>query len=72
MVFDVKEGWGSLCGFLGVDRPVGVLFPNVNDKEAYVRSFRRARDCVILRVVGKGLLVMGPVVLVVLAWCFAS
>ena len=67
LVFEVKEGWGPLCGFLGVERPVGVAFPNVNDSEAYVRSFRRARNWVILRVLMKGLLVLGPLV-VALVW----
>lgn len=67
LVFDVKEGWGPLCGFLGVERPVGA-FPHVNDAEAYVRSFRRARDWVILRVVGRALMVLVPLMAVVYAW----
>ena len=69
LVFEVKEGWGPLCGFLEVERPVGVAFPNVNDTEAYVRSFRRARDWVVLRVVVRGLLVLGPLV-VALVWAW--
>ena len=69
LVFEVREGWGPLWGFLGVERPVGVAFPNVNDTEAYVRSFRRARNSVILRVVVRGLLVLGPLVVgLVWAW----
>lgn len=65
LVFEVREGWGPLCKFLGVERPEGG-FPNVNDKGAYVRSFRRARDRVVLRVVVKGCLVLGP--MLVLLW----
>lgn len=67
LVFEVEEGWGPLCEFLGVDRPVGG-FPHVNDSEAYVRGFRRARDWVILRVVGRALLVLGPLFAVLYAW----
>lgn len=66
LVFEVAEGWGPLCGFLGVERPVGG-FPHVNDSEAYVRGFRRARDWVICRVVGKGLVVLVPLMAVVWA-----
>lgn len=67
LVFEVEEGWGPLCGFLGVERPVGA-FPHVNDAEAYVRSFRRARDWVVLRVVGRALMVLVPLLAVVYAW----
>lgn len=69
LVFDVKEGWGPLCGFLGFERPKGG-FPHVNDSEAYVRSFRRARDWVILRVIAKALMVFVPLVVVMYIWHF--
>ena len=65
--FDVKEGWDPLCGFLGVERPAGA-FPHVNDSDAYVRSFRRARDRVIFRVAVKGLMVFVSLMAVVYAW----
>ena len=65
LVFEVKEGWGPLCRFLGVQRPEGE-FPNVNDTEAYLRSFGRARNWIIWRVFLKGVLVFGP--LVALVW----
>jgi hypothetical protein len=35
LVFDAKEGWEPLCGFLGVDVPPEP-FPHVNTKEAMV------------------------------------
>ena len=59
LVFEVKDGWGPLCGFLGGWRPDGE-FPNVNDAEAYVRSFRRVRNQIFWRVFLKGVLVFGP------------
>ena len=64
--FDVKEGWAPLCRFLGVERPEGA-FPHVNDSEAYVRSFRRARDGVVVRVLGQGLMVLVAVMAAVWA-----
>ena len=67
LVFEVDEGWGPLCEFLGVERPGG-KFPHVNDSEAYVRGFRRARNRVVGRVVGKGLVVVVALVAVVCAW----
>ena len=42
LVFDVRDGWGPLCDFLGVLQPAGD-FPRVNDREAMLRRFRFAR-----------------------------
>ncbi|SEN58474.1 sulfotransferase family protein [Nonomuraea pusilla] len=38
LVFDVREGWGPLCAFLGVDVP-GEPFPHLNDSAAIRRTF---------------------------------
>jgi len=35
LVFDVKQGWGPLSGFLGVPVPEGVPFPRANDTESF-------------------------------------
>lgn len=35
LVYDVKEGWESLCEFLGVEIPEGKPFPHLNDKETF-------------------------------------
>ncbi|KAJ7828337.1 hypothetical protein B0H14DRAFT_3144249 [Mycena olivaceomarginata] len=35
--FEVKDGWGPLCAFLGKDIPA-MDFPNTNDKEDVLRS----------------------------------
>ena len=35
LVYEVREGWGPLCAFLGVPVPVGVPFPHVNDTEEF-------------------------------------
>jgi hypothetical protein len=37
LVYDVKEGWGPLCKFLGVEEPRDEPFPRLND----TRTFRR-------------------------------
>jgi len=34
LVFDVKEGWGPLCSFLGVDEPDSP-FPHLNDRDSF-------------------------------------
>ncbi len=42
LVFDVREGWGPLCRFLGVPVP-NVPFPNVNDRVSMLRQIRTLR-----------------------------
>ena len=39
LVFEVKEGWGPLCEFLGKPVP-SVPFPNVNEADKFKRIFR--------------------------------
>jgi len=57
LVFDVKEGWGPLCTFLGVPVPEKP-FPQVNDaadfKKRSVRMKRVAWATVIVPVVLSG------------------
>ena len=42
LVYEVKQGWGPLCDFLGVEAP-DKPFPHVNDGEAFRGFIRRAR-----------------------------
>jgi Sulfotransferase domain len=42
LVYDVKEGWGPLCDFLGVDIP-DQPFPHLNDTEVFRERIRRMR-----------------------------
>ena len=42
LVFEVKEGWGPLCSFLGVPVPEGRPFPRLNDAEEFRSRIRRA------------------------------
>ncbi|KDA41575.1 sulfotransferase family protein [Frankia sp. B2] len=39
LVFDVAQGWGPLCDFLGVPVP-GEQFPRLNNREAYAAKHR--------------------------------
>jgi hypothetical protein len=41
LVYEVKEGWGPLCEFLGVEVPENKPFPYLNDAEAFPREIRR-------------------------------
>lgn len=34
LVYEVKDGWGPLCEFLGVEVPVGKPFPRLKDTDA--------------------------------------
>jgi hypothetical protein len=34
LVFDVRQGWGPLCDFLGVEPPADEPFPHLNDSAA--------------------------------------
>ncbi|WP_166397491.1 sulfotransferase family protein [Rubrobacter marinus] len=40
LVYDVKEGWGPLCEFLGVEAPEDEPFPHLNDTEIFRRRVR--------------------------------
>ena len=42
LVYEVKEGWGPLCEFLGVDVP-DKPFPHLNDAEVFRGRIRRIR-----------------------------
>ena len=41
LLYEVKEGWGPLCAFLGVPVPEGERFPHVNDAEEFRSRIRR-------------------------------
>jgi Sulfotransferase domain len=43
LVYEVKEGWEPLCGFLGVAVPEGKPFPHLNDAEAFRKMLGRRR-----------------------------
>ncbi|MEV0201657.1 sulfotransferase family protein [Nonomuraea sp. NPDC050691] len=42
LVFDVREGWGPLCAFLGVEAPTEP-FPRLNDADSMRQMFQRLR-----------------------------
>ena len=42
LVFEVKEGWGPLCQFLGVPEPEEP-FPNVNDTKEQLDRMKEAK-----------------------------
>ncbi|MGN9842789.1 sulfotransferase family protein [Nonomuraea sp. H19] len=48
LVFDVGEGWGPLCAFLGVPVP-GQPFPQANERAAWQAKRQRRRLGLILR-----------------------
>jgi hypothetical protein len=41
IVYEVKEGWGPLCAFLGVPIPEGKPFPHLNDAQEFRSRIRR-------------------------------
>lgn len=41
LVYNVREGWGPLCAFLGVPVPE-TPFPHLNDRTSFARSLRRS------------------------------
>jgi hypothetical protein len=67
LVYEVKEGWGPLCSFLGVPIPEGKPFPHLNDAEEFRSRIRRA--ALVMRAVGYS--VLGAVALI-LAWIVAK
>ena len=50
LVYEVSQGWGPLCTFLGVAVPEGKPFPHLNDAAAFRAKFNR--DALAMRTVG--------------------
>jgi hypothetical protein len=42
LVYEVTQGWGPLCGFLGVEAPPEEPFPHLNEGEQFPKLMRRA------------------------------
>ena len=65
LVFEVGEGWGPLCSFLGVPVPEGKPFPRLNDTEEFRTRVRRigfamrAVACGVFGVIGITVLLLG-------------
>lgn len=63
-----SEGWGPLCGFLGVQVPEGEEFPKVNQGDFVADLHEKMLVYRFLVVVGKGLVRVSPLVVVGVAW----
>lgn len=62
LVYEVKEGWGPLCAFLGVPVPEDKPFPHLNDTEEFrSRILRAAR---IVTIVAYALLGLATIAMV--------
>ncbi len=65
LVYEVAEGWGPLCEFLGVDVPEGRPFPHANDTKEFRKRIRAVRALSVAvptlgaLLVGTGLLLLG-------------
>ncbi|MDP9485496.1 MAG: sulfotransferase family protein [Actinomycetota bacterium] len=58
LVYEVKEGWGPLCEFLGVDAPEDEPFPHLNDTGVFRRRVRLILAAAAAGVVGAALAVL--------------
>lgn len=63
LVYEVKEGWGPLCEFLGVAPPAGKPFPHLNDAKEF-----RARIQRVAAVARSIPYVLAGVAALILAW----
>lgn len=70
--YEVGEGWGPLCEFLGVEVPLGVEFPRVNDREEFVRVHAFMWWLAFGRMIGRVAVVGLPVVGGVVALWFGG
>jgi len=62
LVYEVKEGWGPLCSFLGVPVPDEEPFPHVNDAEEFrsrIRRMSRMVRAITYSALGLAVLLMG-------------
>ena len=64
LVYEISQGWGPLCAFLGVPVPEGKPFPHLNDAAEFrARIERGAR---ILRIIGYAALGAAALVLILM------
>jgi hypothetical protein len=63
LVYEVGEGWGPLCAFLGVPVPEGQPFPHLNDAAEFRARIRRG--ALIVRTIA---LAIGGTAALLLAW----
>jgi hypothetical protein len=59
LVYSVKEGWGPLCAFLGVEVPADKPFPHLNDRGSFEGNRAIWRNQRRLRMVGGALIAVG-------------
>jgi hypothetical protein len=69
LVYEVKDGWGPLCDFLGVVVPEGKPFPHLNDAETFRKRIRRRMALAFAAIVG-GASVIGFALLYLLSRTF--
>ncbi len=70
LVYNIKDGWGPLCAFLGVPVPT-IPFPHSNDNIAFKQRISRLRTTM---VAATSLLAVGSFFLVsnIIPWTFAN
>jgi len=65
LVYEISQGWGPLCAFLGVPVPEGKPFPHLNDAAEF--RARLERDALIVRTVGYAALGVAALALILIA-----
>jgi hypothetical protein len=65
LVYEISQGWGPLCAFLGVPAPEGKPFPQLNDTAAFRAKLKR--DALIVRTVGYTALGVAALALILIA-----
>lgn len=71
LVYEVKDGWGPLCAFLGVEVPKRKPFPRSNDMADFRRTFGRRSVPASAAFVGVGVS-LGVLALLCLTWLAAE
>lgn len=57
LVYNVKEGWGPLCAFLGIEEPKDLPFPRLNERKDFLGNSVMRRSGA--RVIGAGIALAG-------------
>ena len=65
LVYEISQGWGPLCAFLGVPVPEGKPFPHLNDAAEFRARIERAAR--IVRTIGYAALGAAALVLILIA-----
>lgn len=70
--YHISEGWGPLCGFLGLEAPKDIPFPHANDAIGFVERCQRRNRAQMYNVALKFLIIASGIMALVSIFLLSS